>query len=102
LNFFFILNFFSSDFIERFDDDDDNSGRVFNNNNPSVEQYNVPIDDIIAISRLPIDFETSVLKTMMSRYFRNRTRFKMAVRFVISQVRRESLIFGKENKFIFF
>jgi hypothetical protein len=27
------------------------------------------------------------LKVMMSRYFRNRTRFKMAVRFVISHVR---------------
>jgi hypothetical protein len=85
--FFFRKNFFLlSDFIERFDDDDDNNARVFNNNS-SVEQYQGPIDDVITISRLPIDFETSVLKIMMSRYFRNRTRFKMAVRFVISQVR---------------
>jgi hypothetical protein len=47
----------------------------------------MPIDDLIARSRIPIDFETAVLKVMMSRYFKNRIRFKMAVRFVISHVR---------------
>lgn len=38
------------------------------------------------MSRISIDFETATLKIMMSRYFRGRTRFKMAVRYVISQV----------------
>jgi hypothetical protein len=38
------------------------------------------------MSRIPIDFETAVLKIMMSRYFQGRTRFKMAARFVISHV----------------
>ena len=37
--------------------------------------------------RLTMDFETAALRMMMSRYFRGRTRFRMAVRFVISQVR---------------
>ncbi|CAF3436497.1 unnamed protein product [Rotaria sp. Silwood1] len=68
---------------ERFDDDD---GSAFNNNT-SIGQNRIPIDDIIARSRLPLDFETTVLKLMMSRYFRTRTRFKMAARFVISQMR---------------
>jgi hypothetical protein len=81
---FFRKYFFVFDFLERFDDDDD--GRGFNNNS-SVGQQHIPIDDLIAISHIPIDFETSVLKIMMSRYFRSRTRFKMAARFVISQVR---------------
>ncbi len=76
-------NIFSG-FVERFDDDDD--GRV-NNNNSSFGQQRIPVDDLIATSRLPLDFETSVLKIMMSRYFSSRTRFKMAARFVISQVR---------------
>jgi hypothetical protein len=44
------------------------------------------MDNLISVSRFPIDFETAALKIMMSRYFRGRTRFKMAVRFVISQV----------------
>jgi hypothetical protein len=70
-------------FIERFDDDDDRPV----SNNPPAAQNNVPIDELIARSRIPIDFETAALKIMMSRYFRNRTRFKMAVRFVISHVR---------------
>lgn len=37
--------------------------------------------------RLTMDFETAAMRMMMSRYFRGRTRFRMAVRFVISQVR---------------
>lgn len=34
-----------------------------------------------------MDFETAAVRMMMSRRFRGRTRFQMAVRFVISQVR---------------
>lgn len=34
----------------------------------------------------PLDFETAALRMMMSRKFRGKTRFRMAVRFVISQV----------------
>jgi len=74
---------FSVLYIERFDDDEGNAY----NNNSSIGQKQLPIDDLIATSRIPIDFETAALKVMMSRYFRNRTRFKMAVRFVISHVR---------------
>lgn len=43
-------------------------------------------DNLIEISRIPRDFQTTVLRVMMAKYFRRRTRFKMAVRFVISQV----------------
>ncbi|CAF2075625.1 unnamed protein product [Rotaria magnacalcarata] len=69
---------------ERFNDDD---GRAFNNN-PTMEQNNpMPIDEMIARSCLPLDFETTVLRIMMSRYYRSQTRFKMAVRFVISETR---------------
>jgi hypothetical protein len=68
-------------FLERFDDDTS----AFNDNS-SVPQNRMPVDEIIATSGLPMDFETAALKIMMSRYFRGRTRFKMAVRFVISQV----------------
>jgi len=46
----------------------------------------MPIDDLVSLSRVSLDFETAVLKLMMSRYFQGRTRFKMAVRFYISQV----------------
>jgi hypothetical protein len=60
--------------VENFEEDE-NSSRI-------------PIDDLISMSRISIDFETSVLKLMMSRYFQGKTRFKMAVRFVISQVSR--------------
>jgi hypothetical protein len=70
--------------LERFDDDED--GRVVNNN-AYGGQNQVPLDEVIGRSRLKLDFETAALKIMMSRYFRNRTRFKMAVRFVITQVR---------------
>ena len=44
------------------------------------------IDPLISMSRIPMDFETAALKIMMSRSFQARTRFQMAVRFVISQV----------------
>ena len=43
--------------------------------------------DLVALSRIPMDFETAALKVMMSRYFSARTRFKMAIRFVVGQVR---------------
>ncbi len=42
--------------------------------------------DAVSLTRIPNDFETAALKLMMTRYFRGKTRFKMAVRFVISQV----------------
>jgi hypothetical protein len=61
------------EFLERFEDEKTNLSKI-------------PIDDLISMSRISIDFETAALKIMMSRYFRGRTRFKMAVRFVISQV----------------
>jgi len=60
-------------FVERFEEEIDNSSRI-------------PIDYLIAMSRISIDFQTAALKIMMTRYFRGHTRFKMAVRFVISQV----------------
>jgi len=60
-------------FVERFEEEIDNSSRI-------------PIDNLIAMSRISIDFQTAALKIMMTRYFRGHTRFKMAVRFVISQV----------------
>lgn len=84
---FLLVNLFDLLFLslERFDDDDD--GRIIHNTNYQPEQTRLPIDELIARSRIPIDFETAVLKVMMSRYFRNRTRFRMAVRFVISHVR---------------
>jgi len=44
------------------------------------------MNNLVSMSQIPMDFETAALKIMMSRYFRGRTRFKMAVRFVISQV----------------
>jgi hypothetical protein len=60
-------------FLERFEEEKDNSTRI-------------SMDNLASMSKIPIDFETAVLKIMMSRYFRGPTRFKMAVRFVISQV----------------
>ncbi|CAF0914881.1 unnamed protein product [Adineta steineri] len=69
---------------EQFDEDDD-GGHAYNNS--SMRQNQLPLDEHIAKSRIPIDFETAALKIMMSRYFRSRTRFKMAVRFVISHLR---------------
>jgi len=60
-------------FLERFEEEKDNSTRI-------------SMDNLVSMSKIPIDFETAALKIMMSRYFRGRTRFKMAVRFVISQV----------------
>ncbi|CAF3642731.1 unnamed protein product [Rotaria sp. Silwood1] len=47
----------------------------------------IPIDDLIAMSHISFDFETAALKIMMSKKFRCRTRFKMAVRFVIIQIK---------------
>ncbi len=85
------------DLLERFDDDDD--GRVVNNTS-SVGQQRIAIDDLIATSRPPIDFETSVLKIMMSRYFSNRTRFKMAARFVISHVRGRKSLLKETNRLL--
>jgi hypothetical protein len=46
----------------------------------------MPIDNVVTMSRSSMGFDTAVLKIMMSRRFRGRTRFKMAARFVISQV----------------
>jgi hypothetical protein len=67
-------NFFGEFFLERFEDEKENLSR------------RMPMDDLVSLSRISMDFETATLKIMMSRYFRGRTRFKMAVRFVISQV----------------
>ena len=61
-------------FLERFDDENENVSRM-------------PMGDVVSLTRIPNDFETAALKIMMTRYFRGKTRFKMAVRFVISQVR---------------
>lgn len=69
--------------LERFEEDDDSAF----NHNVSAVQNRLPIDDMIARTRIPIDFETCVLRIMMSRYFRNQTRFQMATRYVISQVK---------------
>ncbi len=60
-------------FLERFEEEKDNSTRI-------------SMDNLVSMSKIPIDFETAALKIMMSKYFRGSTRFKMAVRFVISQV----------------
>jgi hypothetical protein len=48
------------EFLERFEEEKDNSSRI-------------PIDNLISMSRISIDFETAALKIMMSRYFRGRT-----------------------------
>ncbi|CAF1054237.1 unnamed protein product [Rotaria sordida] len=58
---------------QRFDEED-NSSRI-------------PVDDLIGMSHISLDFETAALKIMMSRYFRGRTRFKMAVRFIITEIK---------------
>ena len=46
----------------------------------------IPIDNLIAMSRVSMDFRTMIFRLMMTRHFRRQTRFRMAVRFVISQV----------------
>lgn len=56
------------------------------NYNASVEQHVMPMDEMIRSSPARLDFETSVLRMMMSRRFQNLTRFRMAARYVISQV----------------
>ncbi|CAF0772408.1 unnamed protein product [Adineta ricciae] len=45
----------------------------------------VPVDELIAMSRVSMDFRTIIFKLMMTKHFQGRTRFQMAVRFVISQ-----------------
>ncbi|CAF1012499.1 unnamed protein product [Didymodactylos carnosus] len=67
--------------VVRFDNDDIN----FDDN--IQQQHKIPIDDLIAMSRFAIDFETAVLKIMMTRHFRSKTRFRMAARFVITEMR---------------
>lgn len=62
-----------------------------------MQQNQMPLDEFIARSRPPIDFETAALKIMMSRYFRSRTRFRMAVRFVVSHVRETQLFIKKKE-----
>lgn len=73
-------------FLERFDDDDDNNNRRVINYNASVGQHVMPMDEMIRSSPARLDFETTVLRLMMSRRFHNQTRFRMAARYVISQV----------------
>ena len=46
----------------------------------------VPVDELIAMSRVSMDFRTMIFKLMMTKHFQGRTRFQMAVRFAISQV----------------
>lgn len=50
------------------------------------ELLGIPIDERIAMSRIPMNFHAIVYKLMMSKLFGAQTRFRMAVRFVISQV----------------
>ncbi len=83
----YFMKIYFLNFVEQFDNDDDDNNRRVINYNASIGQQSIPLDDVIATSYIPLDFETTVLKLMMSRLFRNRTRFKMSVRFVISQVR---------------
>ncbi|UJR22061.1 hypothetical protein I4U23_025129 [Adineta vaga] len=47
----------------------------------------IPIDNLIAMSRVSMDFRTMIFKLMMTKHFQGRTRFQMAVRFVISQTK---------------
>ena len=70
---------------ERFDDDDDNNS-AFNKDSALAAHNAMPIDEMIAVTRVKLDFETSVFKLMMSKRFRGRTRFRMATRFVMIQV----------------
>ncbi len=80
---------FSGEFFsERFEDEKENLSR------------RMPMDDLVSLSRISMDFETATLKIMMSRYFRGRTRFKMAVRFVISQVGFDFFLLLKGNDLI--
>lgn len=72
-------------FQERFDDDEDNSS-AFNKDSALAAHNAMPIDEMIAVTRVKLDFETSVVKLMMSRRFRGRTRFRMATRFLLIQV----------------
>ena len=74
INVKIILEFFLF-FLERFEEEEEKDNSI-----------SIPIDNLIARSQISMDFETAALKIMMSRYFQGRTRFKMAVRFVISQV----------------
>lgn len=67
--------------VERFDDDTSALP-----NNSSASQNQIPIDDLIAIKPAKLDFETAAVKLMMSKRFRGRTRFRMATRFVITEV----------------
>ncbi|CAF3977014.1 unnamed protein product [Adineta steineri] len=59
---------------QRFEGDRENSSKI-------------PIDNLIAMARIPIDFQTTIFQLMMTRHFRSYTRFQMAVRFVISQMK---------------
>ena len=72
-------------FQERFEEDDDDNRRVINYN-ASFGQQGMAMDNTMATSRLTLDFETSVLRMMMSRRFPSQTRFRAAARLVISQV----------------
>jgi hypothetical protein len=85
-----LYNFYGNCFLrlfilERFNDQ----------NQIPIEQTRIPIDERIAMYRMPIDFETSALKVMMSRHFRARSRFQMAARFIISQVDRFLIVQSK-------
>ena len=72
---------------ERFDDDDDEyNNSAFNKDSALAARNAMPIDEMIAVTRVKLDFETSVIKLMMSKRFRGRTRFRMATRFVMIQV----------------
>ena len=70
---------------ERFDDDEDNNS-AFNKDSALAAHNAMPIDEMIAVTHVKLDFETSVVKLMMSKRFRGRTRFRMATRFVMIQV----------------
>lgn len=63
--------------LEKFEDDQGGLTNI---------QHQIPIDERISMSRIPMDFESCVLKLMMKRRFNGRTRFRMAARYVISQV----------------
>jgi len=67
---------------ERFDDD----SSAFQNNSYSTPNR-LPLDDEIALKPSRMDFDTAALKIMMTRRFYYRTRFRMAVRYVITENR---------------
>lgn len=73
------------EFSERFDEDEPSA---FGNSNFQQQQnQQMSLDELIRRRPSKIDFETAAVRLMFTRRFRGRTRFQMAVRFVITEVR---------------